>query len=65
VAAYSGECKKKDIFIDFVNGHTEHCHCLISLGVDQTIAKVMQLVKGECAFWFNKEKLTKQIGMAG
>ena len=60
MAAYSGECKKKDIFIDFVNGHTEHCHCLISLGVDQTIAKVMQLVKGEGAFWFNKEKLTKQ-----
>ena len=52
--------KKKDIFIDFVNGHAEHCHCLISLGVDQTIAKVMQLVKGEGAFWFNKEKLTKQ-----
>ena len=52
--------KKKDIFIDFVNGHVEHCHCLISLGVDQTIEKVMQLIKGECAFWFNKQRLTNQ-----
>ncbi len=31
--------KKKELFIDFVNGHAEHCHCLISLGVDQTISK--------------------------
>ena len=51
---------KKDIFIDFVNGHSEHCHCLVSLGVDQTISKVMQLIKGESAFWFNKQELTKQ-----
>jgi putative transposase len=36
--------KKKDLFIDFVNGHAEHCHCLVSLGVDQTISKVMQLI---------------------
>jgi putative transposase len=45
---------KKDIFIDYVNGYNDHCHCLISLGVDQTISKVMQLVKGESAHWFNK-----------
>ena len=51
---------KKDIFIDFVNGHSEHCHCLVSLGVDQTISKVMQLIKGESAFWFNKQELVKQ-----
>ena|SRR5215212_6032632 len=51
---------KKDIFIDFVNGYSEHCHCLVSLGVDQTISKVMQLVKGESAFWFNKQELTKE-----
>ena len=50
----------KDIFIDFVNGHAEHCHCLVSLGVDQTVSKVIQLIKGESAFWFNKQELTKQ-----
>ena len=27
----------KGIFIDFVNGYSDHCHCLVSLGVDQTI----------------------------
>ena len=52
--------KEKDIFIDFVNGHLEHCHCLISLGKEQTISKVMQLVKGEAAFWFNKQKFIKK-----
>jgi REP element-mobilizing transposase RayT len=49
--------EKKDIFIDFVNGYDDHCHCLVSLGVDQTISKVMQLIKGESAFWFNSQKL--------
>ena len=52
--------KQKGIFIDFVNGYTDHCHCLVSLGVDQTIQKLMQLIKGESSFWINKEKLTKQ-----
>lgn len=52
--------KKKDIFIDFVNGYTDHCHCLVSMGVDQTIEKVMQLIKGESAFWINRNNLTKE-----
>jgi len=52
--------KQKGIFIDFVNGYTDHCHCLVSFGVDQTIQKVMQLIKGESSFWINKEKLTRQ-----
>lgn len=52
--------KKKGIFIDFINGYTDHCHCLISLGADQTIEKVMQLIKSESSFWINKEGLTKQ-----
>jgi len=51
--------KEKGIFIDFINGYTEHCHCLISLGIDQTIEKIMQLVKGESTHWINKNQLTK------
>lgn len=47
--------KEKGIFIDFVNGHQEHCHCLVSLGTEQSISKVMQMIKGEAAFWFNKQ----------
>ena len=50
--------REKGIFIDFINGYADHCHCLVSLGVDQTIQKVMQLIKGESSFWINKNKLT-------
>ena len=48
----------KGIFIDFVNGYSEHCHCLISLGTNQTLEKIMQLIKGESAYWINKNNLT-------
>ncbi len=47
--------ENKGIFVDFINGHKEHCHCLVSLGSDQTIEKLMQLIKGECSFWINKQ----------
>ncbi len=52
--------KEKGIFIDFINGYIDHCHCLVSLGVDQTIQKVMQMIKGESSFWINKNELTKE-----
>ena len=51
--------KEKDICIDFINGYTDHVHCLISLGTDQTIEKIMQLIKGESSFWINKNRLCK------
>jgi REP element-mobilizing transposase RayT len=49
--------RKKDIYIDCINGHLEHAHCLISLSSDQTIAKIAQLIKGESSFWINKKKI--------
>jgi putative transposase len=49
--------KTKDIYIDIIGGHTDHIHCLISLGAGQTVAQVMQLIKGEASFWANKNKL--------
>ena len=52
--------KKKGIFIDTINGHAEHCHCLVSLGTNQTIEKVVQLIKGESSFWINKQALSKK-----
>ncbi|MDN3672205.1 IS200/IS605 family transposase [Flavobacterium branchiarum] len=52
--------KEKGIYIDYVNGYSDHCHCLISLGVDQNIQKIIQLIKGESSFWINKNKLTKE-----
>ncbi|MEI6348978.1 MAG: IS200/IS605 family transposase [Bacteroidota bacterium] len=51
--------QKKEIFIDFVNGFNDHCHCLVSLGDNQTIRQVMQLIKGESSHWINKEQLLK------
>jgi REP element-mobilizing transposase RayT len=52
--------KKKGIFIDFINGYSDHCHCLISIGVDQTIEKIVMLLKGESSFWINKQQLTEE-----
>jgi putative transposase len=52
--------REKGIFIDFINGYSDHCHCLVSLGVDQTIQKIMQMIKGESSFWINKEKIINQ-----
>lgn len=48
----------KSIYIDAINGHSNHLHCIISLGPEQSISKVMQLIKGESAFWINKNKIT-------
>ena len=52
--------KQKGIYIDYINGYKDHCHCLVSLGIDQTIQKTMQLIKGESSFWINKEKIVDQ-----
>jgi putative transposase len=52
--------KKKGIFVDFVNGYQEHCHCLVSLGDDQTLRQTMQLIKGESSHWMNKEQLLNE-----
>lgn len=53
-------CKEKEIFLQAINGYTDHLHCLISLGRDQNIAKVAQLIKGESSFWINKNNLTPE-----
>ena len=52
--------KKKGIYIDFINGYKEHCHCLVSLGDDQTMRQLMQLIKGESSYWINKENLLSE-----
>jgi len=49
--------KAKGIYLDFINGYLEHVHTLLSLGSDQSIAKVAQLLKGESSHWANKENL--------
>lgn len=51
--------RKKGIWVDTVNGYAEHVHCLISLGKEQTISKIMMLLKGESSNWLNKSGLSK------
>ena len=50
-------CSEKKIFLQIINGYTEHLHCLISLGKDQCISNVAQLIKGESSFWINNNNL--------
>ena len=52
--------KSKGIFIDFINGYQEHCHCLVSLGDNQTMRQLMQLIKGESSYWINKQNLLNE-----
>lgn len=51
---------KKGIHIDFVNGYVDHVHCLVSLKAEQNIAQILQLLKGESAFWINKNNLSQE-----
>lgn len=51
---------EKGIYVDMVNGFSDHCHCLISLGSNQNIEKVVQLIKGESSFWINKNELIRE-----
>jgi putative transposase len=48
---------KKDIYIDCLNCVSDHIHLLISVGSEQTISNIAQLIKGESSFWVNKQKI--------
>jgi len=48
----------KNILMETVNGYNNHIHCLFRLKNDQIIEKIMQLIKGESSFWFNKNNLS-------
>lgn len=48
---------KKDIHLDFINGHLEHVHALISIKGDQSVSKIAQLLKGESSHWANQKQL--------
>lgn len=51
--------KEKKIYIKEINCEAEHVHALISLSSEQSIGKVLQLLKGEASHWINENKLTK------
>jgi len=47
----------KGIYIDTINTHIDHVHCLISLGRHQNVSEVIRLIKGESSNWINKQGL--------
>ena len=47
--------RNKGIWLDCINGYTDHVHCLISLDKGQTVSKVTQLIKGESSVWVNRQ----------
>ncbi len=53
-------CKKQDIFLQTINGYTDHLHALISMGKDQCISNIMQHIKGESSRWVNRHKLAPE-----
>lgn len=52
--------REKNIYLDTINGYLDHLHCLISMKGDQTLAKTIQLIKGESAFWINQQGMTEK-----
>lgn len=52
-------CVAKGIYLDCLNCVEDHIHLLISLGTEQTIAKIAMLIKGESSFWINKQELVR------
>ena len=51
--------RAKGIHIDIINGDMDHVHCLLALNADLSIAKTIQLIKGESSHWANAMKLIK------
>jgi hypothetical protein len=49
--------KKKKIYLDFINGVSDHVHCLVSMACDQNIAQIVKLLKGESAHFANATNL--------
>ena len=47
--------REKEIFIDCINGHWEHLHCLFGLNADTTLSKHLQYLKRGSAFWINNK----------
>ena len=49
----------KGIHVDCVNGEDDHIHMLVLLGVNMTVNKMVEVLKGDTAFWINKQRLVK------
>lgn len=52
--------QSKNIYVHCVNGYEDHVHLLFTMQADTSLAKTLQLMKGESSFWINKNKVTSQ-----
>ena len=48
--------RRKGIYLDKINGHNDHVHCLICLQPSQSMSDIAQQLKGESAYWFNRQR---------
>jgi len=58
IAHIKENAREKKIYIDSLNGHVDHLHCLFALNADMALIKALQLLKGESSHWINANKLT-------
>ena len=56
--------KSKNIKVLAVNGHSDHCHCLVSFSNTQRIFEIVNFLKGESSHWINKTNLIKDYFMS-
>jgi REP element-mobilizing transposase RayT len=47
----------KGIYLDCIGGYVDHVHALVLLKSDMTVAKLLQLLKGESSHWMNEQQL--------
>ena len=50
------DAQEEDIWLDNTNGYKVLARSLVSLGREQSIARVAQPTKGEPSFWINKKQ---------
>lgn len=48
------------IRVDYINGYSDHYRCLIALDQEQSIEKIMEILKGEKSFWINKKGVSNE-----
>ena len=49
----------KGIDINFINGAEDHIHILLRLRAEQSIARIVKLLKGESSYWVNQKRWFK------
>ena len=49
--------RDKGLFVDTINGHLDHLHVLMLLKPEFSVAKQMQLIKGESSKWASDTRL--------